>query len=304
MGDAPTTTLLGQEQNKSQVFAGLYLLAGGIVAGLVAVGLFLYSSSLTGDSIYVWREGALALGALALTTFFLGVSVALPSGRAMRLASYVGVLLCGIAIILFMLHYPYSFNVTGSDFPGQEDYTAVDTVIFAIGLAIIVSGAFMAVIRYYAERLSVVVTNTETIREVQVPQERVQFDDDDQPYYEDEDGNRSYEVPDWVVERDLEDAMATHGWQWGMGDERPQLNINVKDDMPGAYASRGRVNVVEMDARDNDEALSALNKMKPGVKNKAVVEDTEVDDPVAALRAFRKKMAEDPDLKKRARKGA
>ncbi len=286
-----TTTMLGQEQSRSQVFAGLYLLAGGVVSGIIAVALFLYANTLSGSAIYSWREGALALGAIALTTFFLGVSVALPSNRFMRIASAVGVVLCIVAIALFMVHYPFNFNVPGSEFPGQTDYTALDTLIFVAGLAIIVAGAFMAVVQYYVHRLQVMVTpgsthTREIIRE-RLPegQTKGRYDDHD---------DRNYEVPDWVVERDLEDAMAKHGYEWGMGDRIPELNINVRDEMPGAYASRGRVNVVEMDPSDNDEALNALNAMRPSRRDKKVVEDTEVDDPVAALRAFRKQMAEDP----------
>lgn len=292
MVDAPTTQVLGQEQSRRMAFAGIYLLIAGFVAGLGAIGLFLYANTLSGDSIYSWREGALALGAGALTTFFLGVSVALPSGRAMRVASGIGVILCAVGIGLFMLHYPFNFNVPGSDFPGQTDYTAQDTLIFVLGLALIIASAFMAVIQYYVHRLQVMVAPThtkeiirETIRDTGGKERRKQYDDHD---------DRNYEVPDWVVERDLEDAMDKHGWEWGMGGERPQLNINVRDEMPGAYASRGRVNVVEMDPEDNDEALAKLNSMKPSRRDKKVVEDEEIDDPVAALKAFRKKMAEDP----------
>ncbi len=267
------TTLFGQEQSRAQVYTGLYLLLGGVVVGLGAIGLFLFAGTHDGSRLYLWREAALALGAIALTTFFLGIAVALPSNRFMLRASYAGVLLCGIAIILFMVHYPLNFNVQDSLDPNQEDYTALDTILFALGLAIIVAGAFVSVVGYYVQRLGRWVE-----REV----------------YEDEHGNKTYEVPDWVVEKDLDDAMRRHGVHWGMGEETA-LKINVRDGLDGAIISkRGRVNRIELDPAEHDAAVHALQGMRPENRNRRTVDAGEVDDPVAALRAFRKQVQENP----------
>lgn len=277
MDESRYTTLFGQEQSRSQVFAGLYLLLGGVVVGLGAIGLFLYAGAQEGLRIYMWREAALALGAVAITTFFLGISVALPSNRFMRWASYAGVLLCGVAIILFMIHYPHNFNVQDSLDPNQADHTALDTVLFALGLAVIVAGAFVSVVGYYVQRLG-------------------QWADE-REVYEDEYGNKTYEVPDWVVEKDLEEAMRRHGVSWGMGDDAAtSLKINLRDDeLDGAFVNaKGRVNVIELDAVDNDTAVGALVGMRPENRNRKTMEATEVDDPVAALKAFRKQVQENP----------
>ncbi len=274
MDESRYTTLFGHEQSRTQVYTGLYLLLGGLVVGLGAVGLFLFAGSQEVARLYLWREGALALGAVAITTFFLGISVALPSNRFMQRASYLGVLLCGVSIILFMIHYPLHFNVQDSLDPNQQDYTAVDTILFALGLSIMVAGAFVSVVGYYIQRLSQWV---------------------EPESYVDEFGNKTYEVPDWVVEKDLEDAMDRHGVSWGMGDDATSLQINVRDDMDGAVINaKGRVNIVEIDAKDNDEAVGALVGMRPENRNRRTVAADEVDDPVAALRAFRKQVKEDP----------
>ena len=277
MDDSRFTTLFGKEQSRAQFFAGFYLLLGGVVVGLAAIGLFLFAGAQGGARLYLWREAALALGALALTTFFLGISVALPSNRLMRRASYVGVLMCGAAIVLFMLHYPLHFNVQDSLDPNQEDYTVLDTLLFALGLAIIAAGAFVSVVGYYVQRLE-------------------QWADE-REVYEDEFGNKTYEVPDWVIEKDLEEAMQRHGVNWGMGDDgATALKINVRDDLlDGAFVNaKGRVNVIELDALENDTAVGALVGMRPENRNRQEVGGDEVDDPVAALKAFRKQVQENP----------
>lgn len=277
MDESRSTTLFGQEQSRAQFFAGFYLLLGGIVVGLGAIGLFLFAGVQGGSRLYLWREAALALGALALTTFFLGISVALPSSRGMRRASYLGVMLCGSAIVLFMLHYPLHFNVQDSLDPNQKDYTVVDTLVFALGLTIIVAGAFVSVVGYYVQRIG-------------------QWADE-REVYEDEFGNKTYEVPDWVVEKDLEEAMSRHGVSWGMGDiTATSLKISIQDDLPdGAVVNpKGRVNIVEMDAVDTDTAVGALVGLRPENRNRKTLGATDVDDPVAALKAFRKQVQENP----------
>ncbi len=272
MDEARVSVLFGQEQSRAQVYGGLYLLLGAFVVGLGAVGLFLFAGGQDGGRLYLWREAALSMGAMAITAFFLGISVALPSTRGMRWASYVGVLLCGVAIILFQLHYPLHFNVQDSADPAQADHTVLDTLLFAFGLTIIVAGAFVSVVGYYIQRLTQWVG-----REV----------------YEDEFGKPTYEVPDWVIEKDLEEAMRRHGVDWGLGGIEA-LQINVKDEMEGAVVSKGRVNVIHVDSAETDQSVSALVGMKPENRNRKTLDATEVDDPVAALKAFRKQVQENP----------
>ena len=277
MSDAAdrVSVLFGQEQTRTQMFAGLYLLLGGFVLGLVAMGLFFFAGSRTGASLFAWRETALTLGAVALTTFFVGISVALPSPRGMRIASYVGIALCVVAIVLFAVHYPLHFNVQDSPDPNQADYTALDTTLFALGLAIIIAGAFASVLGYYVQRISQWV---------------------DREVYEDEHGRKTYEVPDWVVEKDIDDAMKRHGAQWGLGDlGTDRLKLNVQDDMAGAIIKgKGKNKVIHISSQDNDSAVGALVKMNPEHRNKKEVDGGEADDALAALKAFRRQVAEDP----------
>lgn len=267
--------LFGQEQTRSQMFAGLYLLIGGFVLGLVAMALFFFAGTRDGANLFTWRETALTLGAIALTTFFIGISTALPSPKGMRIASYVGVGLCALAIVLFTIHYPLNFNVQDSPDPNQADHTALDATLFALGLAVIVAGAFASVLGYYVQRISQWV---------------------DREVYEDEFGNKTYEVPDWVVEKDIDDAMRQHGAAWGLGDDGAnKLKLNVKDGLEGAVIKgKAKNKVVHISSTRNDQAVGVLSAMNPNKRNRKVIDDNEVDDPVAALRAFRKQVAENP----------
>jgi hypothetical protein len=265
--------MFGREQTRGQMFAGLYLLLGGFVLGLGALGLFLFAGSREGAAMFNWREAALALGAVALTTFFLGLSIALPNPKGMRIASSIGVALCLVATALFTLHYPMHFNVQDSPDPTQADYTALDTILFALGLAIIIAGAFTSVVGYYVQRIGQWV---------------------ERETYLDEDGKKTYEVPDWVVEQDIDDAMKRHGAEWGLGTDSTRLTITVKDEMEGAVIKgKGKARVTHLSAAETDKAVGQLAAMRPENRNRKQVGSNEVDDPVAALRAFRKQVAED-----------
>lgn len=269
------SVLFGHEQTRGQMFAGLYLLLGGFVLGIAAMGLFFFAGTRDGASLYTWRETALTLGAVALTTFFVGISVALPNPRGMRIASFVGIALCLTATVLFMLHYPDHFNVQDSPDPNQADYTALDTTLFALGLAVIVAGAFTSVVGYYVQRIGQWV---------------------DREVYLDEHGRKTYEVPDWVVEQDLDEAMRKHGAAWGLGDvDTAKLQLDVKDSMDGAVIKgRGKNKVIHISSTANDRSVESLAAMNPNRRNRKELDAGDVDDPVAALKAFRKQVAEDP----------
>ena len=274
MTDNRILFLFGRETTRGQLYGGLYLLFGGFLLGLTALGTFFFANTRPEASLFAWREGALALGAVAVTTFFFGISYALPSKRGMRIASYVGLVLCLIATGLFMAHYPYNFNVADSPDPTQADYTAPDLMLFAAGLAIIVAGAFVSVIGYW-----------------------VQLSQGPKTEEEDEWTGKGYEVPDWVVEKDIDDAMKRHGVSWGLGEKTDHIHLEVAEMGPGlAFGKRGKVKTVHLSADRVETATATLVKTRPEFSRSKALPGQWADEAVDALRAFQKEKVENPKL--------
>jgi hypothetical protein len=270
-----TVSVFGTATSKGQLYGGLYLLAGGVALGITALILFFLSASMKGDAYFAWREGALALGSIALTAFFIGVSIALPSKRNMRIASYIGMGLCALAIVLFMVHYPNHFNIGDNKAPGQADYTGLDVAIFAMGLAAIVAGAFTSVIGSYVQRI-------QSLKE----------DDEELAHLRDD-----YTIPDWAIEADLEAAQRMHGVEWGRGlnpTGRDIMQVNVGESLSKtAIVGRGKDRRVTIDAPNVIAGEQGLRRMKPG---EPVLPGQWADDATAQLRAFRQKQAEQPSM--------
>jgi hypothetical protein len=267
--------LFGTKTSKGQLYGGFSLLIGGIVLGLAALVLFFIGYNDSGESIYRWRRGALTVGALAMTLIPLGISVSLPTKTGMRILSYIGTGLCLLAVVLLFIHYPDNFNVQDSADPTQKDYTGLDTGIYALGFAGLVAAMFTSVIGYYLGRLQPVT---------------VGGGDED---VDDESYGPGYEVPDWVVERDIEYAMKKHGVSWGDGKTTgsTSLNVNVADAVGGSFivGGLGKARTVQLDAEQVDGSVSKLTTMRPSKKPSLPGEWA--DQSVGALKALRNKQA-------------
>lgn len=266
--------LFGTKTSKGQLYGGFFLLIAGVVLGVAALILFFIGYNDSGDSIYRWRRGALTLGALAMTLIPLGVSVSLPTKTGMRVLSYVGAGLCVLATVLLFIHYPDNFNVQDSADPNQADYTGLDTAVYAVGFAALVAALFTSVIGYYLGRLQPVAAAAED--EV-----------DDETY------GPGYEVPDWVVERDIEYAMKKYGVSWGdgKGSGTSNLNVNVADAVGGKFVvgGLGKAKTVQLDAEQVDAGVKGLTTIRPSKKPSLPGEWA--DDSVSALKGLRRQQA-------------
>lgn len=267
--------LFGTKTSKGQLYGGFFLLIAGVVLGIAALILFFIGYNDSGDSIYRWRRGALTLGALAMLFIPLGISVSLPTKTGMRILSYVGAGLCLLATVLLFIHYPDNFNVQDSADPNQEDYTALDTSIYVVGFAGIVSALFTSVIGYYLGRLQPVATGA--------------ADDE----VDDETYGPGYEVPDWVVERDIEYAMKKYGVSWGdgKGSGTSNLNVNVADAVGGKFVvgGLGKAKTVQLDAEQVDAGVKGLTTVRPSKKPSLPGEWA--DDSVSALKGLRRQQS-------------
>lgn len=266
--------LFGTKTSKGQLYGGFFLLIAGVVLGLAALILFFIGYNNEGESIYRWREGALTLGALSLLFIPLGISVSLPTKTGMRILSYMGAGLCLLATVLLFIHYPNHFNVQDSADPTQEDYTGLDLGIYAFGWAALVAALFTSVIGYYLGRLQPVAVAGED--EV-----------DDETY------GPGYEVPDWVVERDIEYAMKKYGVSWGdgKGSGSSNLNVNVADAVGGKFVvgGLGKARTVQLDAEQVDAGVKGLTTIRPS--KKPTLPGEWADNSVSALKGLRRQQA-------------
>ena len=268
--------LFGSKTSKGQLYGGFFLLIAGVILGLAALILFIFAYNVDqgDDAVYNWREAAGITGAAALLFIPFGVTVSLPTNTAMRVLSYIGVGLGVLGIVLFALHYPEHFNVKDKLDPGQlqTDYLALDLSLFVAGFTCIVATLFTSVIGYYLGRLQPVAAGAEE-------------ETDDETY------GPGYEVPDWVVERDIEYAMKRHGVSWGDGKSTgsSNLNVNVADAVGGSFVvgGLGKARTVQLDAEQVDTGVNQLTTLRPS--KKPTLPSEWADDSTRALRALRNK---------------
>jgi hypothetical protein len=265
--------LFGTKTSKGQLYGGFFLLIAGVVLGLAALILFFIGYSVGGTEQFTWKRVALPLGAFSLLLIVFGATVTLPTKTGMRVLSYVGTGLCLLATVLLAIHYPDNFALRNPA-PGQADYTGLDLALYAVGFAFMVAALFTSLIGYYLGRLQPTTVATED--EV-----------DDESY------GPGYEVPDWVVERDIEYAMKKYGVSWGdgKGSGTSNLNVNVADAVGGKFVvgGLGKARTVQLDAEQVDAGVKGLTTIRPSKKPSLPGEWA--DDSVSALKGLRRQQA-------------
>lgn len=269
--------LFGTKTSKGQLYGGFFLLFAGALAVIAAIVLFFFAyadgkflaNGDYNDDYFTWMRVAIPLAAGGLTAILLGVTVALPTKTGMRILSYVGAFLCALATVLVAVHYPDNWAVSGS---GQASYEGLDSGIFAVGAVFLLASLFTSIIGYYLGKLQPVTVAGEE-------------ETDDETY------GPGYEVPDWVVERDIEYAMKRHGVSWGDGKSTgsTSLNVNVADAVGGKFVvgGLGKARTVQLDAEQVDTGVSQLTTLRPS--KKPTLPSEWADDSTKALRALRQK---------------
>jgi hypothetical protein len=278
------STLFGTKTSKGQLQLGFFILGAGALLGIVALGLYLFGTTQSDPSLgvnspfYDWAKPALTLAPLALAGILMGISVALPTRTGARTAAWIGLAFCVTAAILFWFHYPKNFNVAVKG-GTQDDWMALDVLVFVAGAICMMAAIVTSVIGYYLGRLQPAGGESKS---------------EEEDIY-----GSGYEVPDWVVERDIEEAMKRHGVSWGEGvrdAHKNTLYVNVADSVGGnmVVGGLGKAKVVHVEATQVDEATAKLSGTR-GHKRGALPGEW-ADESVAALVAFRKQKAANPKL--------
>ena len=242
--------------------AGLAVLAAGIVVGLAGVALFLAGERLVGG--LAWREAAIALAALSVPLLFGGISLALPARWPMRGAALLGAGTTVSTIWLFLVHYPAHFNVAAR---GLRDEAPTIAALYAIGAALL-TGALLAQIVGLSLRRRAEAGEADAWEE-------------------------GYEVPDWLIERDIDEAMARHPVEWGaLPKQAPGVELSVPGfgsgtQVRGRSAAR-RVRLAMPELEEKSRRLRDLGAAAVQVEAQPLVDATQ------ALGDLRRLQAEHP----------
>ncbi|MEK6986146.1 MAG: hypothetical protein AABX89_07175 [Candidatus Thermoplasmatota archaeon] len=270
--------LFGSKTSKGQLQGGFLLLALGALLGLAALILFFIGlgqndPSLGAANPYLdWAKAALTIAPVALGGILLGLTVALPTSTSLRAASYVGGFFLVVAAFLFFFHYPTNFNVAvkGSKAP---DYLGLDLMVAVGGFILMAAALVSSIVGFYLGRTTVVKGSDGEA--------------------EDDIYGEGYEIPDWVVERDIEFAMKKYGVSWGSDTEDKTIRVNIADTFAGAtIGGLGKARVVQLDADQVDLGVAGLTKVRP--QKGGAIPGEWADEATRALVNFRKQKEANP----------
>lgn len=273
------SSLFGTKTSKGQMRGGFLLLAFGVLLGLAALVLFFLSLTSTGPDQINWRRGLFPVAALFLPFLFIGITVALPTTAGLRVAAWVGFATTLLAAMLFVFHYPNNFNVSAkSQATGVNDFTGLDVAIYAVGLVLMIAAIVSSIVGFYLSR----VTGTA----------KAEGDEDDETY------GPGYEVPDWVVERDIEYAMKKFGVEvvGGKGSASAGMKVNINDSFGAnmTIGGLGKARTVQLDSTQVDEGVTQLSGVRPN--KKGALPGEWADESTKALIAFRKQKTANPTM--------
>jgi hypothetical protein len=275
------SALFGTKTSKGRLQGGFFVLGTGALLGLVALVLLFFAfpmaNSADKTTYYNLMKIALTSGPIACALIVWGASLTLPTRMGPRVASYVGLVFCLVASIVFLTGYPQNFNVAKF---GRNDVMPLYVGVFAFGVVCMLSAFITSLLGYYLGR-------------VQGGAGPAGGEGEEDIY------GAGYETPDWVIERDIEYAMKKYSVEWGegvAGAQKNSLNVNVPDSLGGNFVvgGLGKSRTIQVDSAPIDEASAKLGGARGN--KKGAIPGEWADESVAALVQFRKQKAQNPKL--------
>lgn len=259
----------GAPQSRGELYTGFFLLIVGFILSIAGLAIFLgISRNFSNLDEYRWKELGAIIAGLGPIAILVGISVTLPTRWSMRVLDAFGAALCLAGIGVFMYLYPYRWN-TGT---GEE---AWGVLLFVAGCAALLASVISSLIGYYVSRATAAYAV---------------------PSAEAASGDSGYDIPDSVIEKDIELAMRRYNVSWGGegAEQAPRgVQFEVKDDFaPGTViGGKGVARSVTLDAPQVDMATDKLRSLR-GTKGVTALDPKAVDDTTAALLKFRQQKAE------------
>lgn len=267
---------IGEPEARTDVYVGFGLFFGGIALAFVALVLFLYSGTLPAERppFWAWREPAYALGMVSLPTALLGILVLLPIKARAIYAGVAGSAITFLAVILFAVVYPYSWNVPGTDYSGPV------VVVYGIGLAAVLASTGAALVAHQIQQVKPGPADIEPMEEEE-PEES----------YSDEE-----------IRRDIEDAMDDVDITWGGVEKEEGSSLSLNIDEESIDTSGMNVDAKKVRSSSTDSAVQGLKALKGGQKKTAKSTST-VDDQTSKLTELKNRRREEQAEKEAAATG-
>ncbi|MFC7214907.1 permease [Saliphagus sp. GCM10025334] len=249
---------IGEPDDRTDVYVGFGLFLGGIGFAIVALLIYLWSSTLEPRSPahLAWVEPAYSVAMISLPVLMLGIVVLLPSERRVLYTSIAGLAVTAVAVGGFLYAYPDHWNGYGND------YTAQIVAVYAVGLAGVTASTGAALIAHYLEMARAV--------------ENVKADDESEELtYSDEE-----------IRDDIDAAMEGVELSWGGVEKSEHKRLTFSDH---EFDSENLdTNMATKTTRSSgvDAQVAGLKGLKGGEKKTAVSESS-VDDQTQKLRELR-----------------
>ena len=258
-------TYIGEPEDRTDVYLGFGLFLGGIGLAVVALILFVWSSTLDPRSpeYFTWLTPAYMIGMVSLPVLMLGIVVLLPAEQRVLYVSVTGLTITVIAAIGFWRVYP-------SDWLYGDNYTAIVVATYAIGLAAITASTGAALIAHYLDMARSVRT--------------LESDDD-----EDEEGET---ISDEDVRADIDDAMEGVELSWGGVEKTDHKRLSFTE--TEFEASNLDTGAKTTRSSGVDAQVANLKGLKGGEKKKTTSSST-VDDQTAKLKELREKRRQEQE---------
>ncbi len=228
---------IGDPDDSIDINLGFALFLGGIGLAIIALSLFLWSTTLETRSMtyYRWVRPAYALAMVSLPIMMLGIVVLLPSEKRTLYSSIGGGAITIVATLGFLYAYPEDWYFYG------QDYTVEVIATYAVGLAAITASTGAALIAHYLDLAKA--ARVEVDAEV-----------DDGPSYTDEE-----------IKQDIDAAMDEVEFSWGGIEKDGTSDLRLKS------TEEFSVHNVEPDTVRSsgnavDDAVTGLKHLKGGEK--------------------------------------
>ncbi|ELY62241.1 DUF7139 domain-containing protein [Natronolimnohabitans innermongolicus] len=249
---------IGEPEDRTDIYVGFGLFLGGIGLAIIALLLFLWSSTFDARTTAhtMWAQPAYAIVMIALPLLMLGIVILLPSERRMQYASFAGVLVTVAAVVGFLYAYPDDWNGYGAD------YTAQVVAVYAVGLAGITASTGAALIAHYLDMARTA--------------KRVETDDED----EDDD------LSDADVRSDIDEAMEDVELSWGGVEKTEHKRLSFSEDQFDDVSVDTAAGTKTTRSSGVDAQVAGLKGLKGG-ETKTTTSSATVDDQTAKLKELR-----------------
>lgn len=261
---------IGEPNNERDIYLGFGSFFTGLVLGVVAFIIFLYSGFQQPGTDIFWqlREIALVAGVLGLPAVVLSIVILLPVGQRTLAVSAAGVVLCIIAAGILVSVYPYDWTTDAS-----LDGSVRTIAVYTVGLVLLSAATGTALVAQYLEQETVQSSETTDTDETETDEQS---------------------VTDETVQSDIDSALGDAELSWGgveksTNTERLSLNTTDIDDLEEADTQDVEATTVRSEGDTVNDAVDGLRQLQGGETNTARAESS--DDKVSALTEVREQQA-------------